>query len=74
VHLIVWVSIGQDGSGAGIFARRYDSGRALAGAEFQVDTTTLGEQFLPAVAVHAGGDFVVTKLPSGLRVSAAVAT
>ncbi|MEM9162927.1 MAG: calcium-binding protein [Cyanobacteria bacterium P01_F01_bin.4] len=50
-HVIVYESIGQDGSGSGIFARRFDDfGNALA-PEFQVNLTTEEDQSNPAVAM-----------------------
>lgn len=55
----VWVSDGQDGSGLGIFARRYSPAGVPLGAEFQVNTITAGTQALPAVAMDPDGDFVV---------------
>ncbi|MGE5277431.1 MAG: S-layer homology domain-containing protein [Acidobacteriota bacterium] len=57
--VVVWGSVGQDGSGTGIFARRYDSAGAAKGGEFQVNVTTTGEQGLPDVASDASGNFVV---------------
>jgi hypothetical protein len=56
---VVWDSVGQDGSGDGIFGRRFTSAGAAAGAEFQVNTYTTNDQFAAAVAADAEGDFVV---------------
>jgi YVTN family beta-propeller protein len=55
-----WESAGQDGDGSGIFARRYDSGAAAMGGEFQANTYTTGWQRDPAVS-HSpqDGSFVV---------------
>jgi hypothetical protein len=58
--VVVWESVGQDGSNAGIFARRYDSAGTQQGNEFQVNTYTTAAQTAPAVASRPGGDFVVT--------------
>lgn len=55
----VWESAGQDGSGAGIFARRFDAGGNATGAEFVVNTYTTGDQVRPSVAMDASGNFVV---------------
>ncbi len=49
----------QDGSYDGVFAQRYDSAGALVGTEFQVNTTTLGYQGSPDIAVAPNGNFVV---------------
>src|SRR5262245_52346418 len=56
--IAVWESAGQDGSGYGIFARRFPSGGA-PGSEFQVTEHTLGAQSFPVVAMDDAGDFVV---------------
>ncbi|CAN5610266.1 hypothetical protein BH11PLA2_BH11PLA2_06880 [soil metagenome] len=67
--VVAWQSAGQDGSGLGIYAQRYNSvgvsqtppgGVPLGtGNEFRVNTTTAGGQGLPSVAMDADGDFVV---------------
>ena len=56
--VVVWTSAGEDGSGNGVFARRYANG-AASGAVFRVNTTTSGNQEEPAVAMDASGNFVV---------------
>jgi hypothetical protein len=56
----VYRSDGQDGDGAGVFARRFDDTAAPVELEFQVNTTTAGDQSFPAVALEADGDYVVT--------------
>jgi hypothetical protein len=56
---IVWESKGQDGSGYGVYCRRYDSDGVPQGEEFQVNTTTAGGQNDPAIAMLGNGDFVV---------------
>jgi hypothetical protein len=55
---VVWQSIGQDGDGVGIFARRYDSS-GLPGSELQVNTYTTSGQLQSTVASDAAGNFVV---------------
>jgi hypothetical protein len=57
--VVVWASLGQDGSSNGIFGQRFDASGARQGAEFQVNSYTTGRQFRPAVASDAGGNFVV---------------
>ena len=57
--VVVWHSDGQDGSRFGIYAQRYNTAGDPVGGEFQVNTTTLGDQYWPAVAMDAGGDFVI---------------
>jgi hypothetical protein len=57
--VVVWSSHDQDGSGYGIFARRFSSGGTALGGEFQVNSYSLFDQFDPAVAMSSGGGFVV---------------
>lgn len=56
--VIAWTSAGQDGSGNGVYARRYVNGVA-SGAVFLVNTTTTGDQEEPAVAMDSSGNFVI---------------
>ena len=56
--VVVWTGLDYVGSG-GIFAQRYASGGAPLGPEFRVNTYTTGQQYLPAVASDASGNFVV---------------
>jgi len=59
--VVAWQDSGQDGSGDGIFARRFDSnGVSLDATGFQVNTYTTNQQELPSVGVASSGDFVVT--------------
>ncbi|HEX2973839.1 MAG TPA: SdrD B-like domain-containing protein [Tepidisphaeraceae bacterium] len=57
--VIVWTSLGQDGSDGGIYAQRCDAAGQPQGGEFRVNTTTLGDQTMPAVAMDAAGNFVI---------------
>lgn len=57
--LVVWDSRGQDGSGTGIFAQRYDQSAAPEGTEFQVNTFTSGNQAYPTVAVDVAGSILI---------------
>jgi hypothetical protein len=58
--LVIWQSQGQDGDGWGIYGRRYDASGNPVGGEFQVNTTTAGDQANPSVATDGQGDYVVT--------------
>jgi hypothetical protein len=58
--VVTWLSNGQDGSGLGVFARRFSSAGAALASEFRVNTYTSGAQGYPSVAAGAGGDFVVS--------------
>jgi hypothetical protein len=57
--VVVWTSDGQDGSGLGVYARRYSpTGLPLTG-EFRVNQSTAGDQWSPSVAMDALGNFTV---------------
>jgi hypothetical protein len=49
-HLVVWTSVGQDGSREGVFGQFVDDHGDLVGEEFRVNTTTLSQQLYPTVA------------------------
>ena len=57
--VVVWASLGQDGSDSGIFGQRYASSGAPLGGEFQVNTYTSGFQGHPSVAKGSSGEFWV---------------
>ncbi|MBD2520023.1 putative Ig domain-containing protein [Nostoc sp. FACHB-973] len=58
--VISWTSYGQDGSGYGIYAQRYNSAGVAVGGEFKVNTYTNNFQVNPTVAMDADGDFVIS--------------
>jgi hypothetical protein len=58
--IITWSSDGQDGSGVGVYAQRYNANGTTQGGEFKVNTTTNGSQTLPAVAMDSNGDFIIS--------------
>jgi len=58
--VVAWTSQGQDGSGPGIYAQRYNAAGAAQGTEFQVNTYTNSAQVYSSVAMDSDGDFVVT--------------
>ncbi len=57
--VVVWDSSNQDGSGLGVFARRYNSAAQAIGDEFRVNTYTSGNQSSPMVDTDPAGNFVV---------------
>jgi len=57
--VVVWVSPGQDGDGAGVFGRVFDYNGLPKGSEFQVNSYTTGDQKAPTVAFDLVGSFVV---------------
>ena len=64
--VVVWSSDGgQDGSAAGVFGRRFDSSGDPAGAEFQVNTSTAGDQRVPSAAMNASGFVLVWQSAEG---------
>ena len=58
-HVIAWQSQDQDGDGQGIFAQVYDETGTVTITEFQVNTTTAGNQQAPAVGMDYNGNFVI---------------
>ena len=57
--VVVWSSYLQDGSSNGIFGQRFKADGSPIGGEFQVNTTTSGNQTEPSVAMDDRGNFVV---------------
>lgn len=55
----------QDGSGSAIAARRYNRFGAAQGNEFVANELSTGSQLVPAVAMAAGGDFVIAWTETG---------
>ena len=57
--VIVWESNGQDGSGEGVYSRRYDSAGVAQSGEVLVNTTTANGQDQPDVTMDDAGNYVV---------------
>jgi hypothetical protein len=57
--LVVWTSLGQDGSREGVFGRFLAGGTQVCGSEFQVNTTWISQQMHPAVAWNGVDHFLV---------------
>jgi hypothetical protein len=57
--VVVWDSEGQDGSYFGVFGQRFDAAGSRVGGEFQVNETTLNNQWRASVGMRADGEFVV---------------
>jgi hypothetical protein len=57
--VVVWDSVGEDGSGRGVFGQRFDNAGAPLGSEFRVNTYTSNAQYNPSVASDSAGNFVV---------------
>jgi hypothetical protein len=58
-YLIVWTSLGQDGSREGVFGQFVHENGSLVGREVSVNTTTAGQQMQPAVASDGAEQFLV---------------
>jgi hypothetical protein len=63
--VVTWSSHGQDGSGWGVYAQRYNCQGVAQGCEFRVNTTTAGDQMYSSAAMDAQGDFVITWSSNG---------
>ena len=57
--VVVWNSFGTDGSGEGVFGRRFASDGSPVGGDFQINRYTTNSQHQPWVATESDGDFVV---------------
>jgi hypothetical protein len=56
--VVVWQSDGQDGSGLGVYAQRFDHLGNRLGSELQLNTYTAFEQSTPAAAIRGDGSFL----------------
>jgi len=63
--VIAWESSGQDLGLEGIYAQRYDVFGNPIGNEFWVNSSSMGEQEKPAVAMDAMGNFVIVWQSNG---------
>ena len=57
--VVVWESQGQDGSGNGVYMRRFAADGTALGNEVAVTTQTAGDQYGPVLAMDRYGNFVV---------------
>jgi len=64
--VVAWQNLGQEGSTWGVLGQRFNSAGSPVGSEFQVNTYTTDNQFVPAVAADGSGNFVVA-WQSGLQ-------
>ena len=58
-YMIVWTSLGQDGSREGVFGQYVHRDGTPVGGEFQVNTTTISRQIQPVVTSDGAGQFLV---------------
>ncbi len=59
-YVVVWDSVGQDGSGDGIYFQRFDAKNNAVGVETRANTTTNNNQYLPDVVGLKNGNFVIS--------------
>ncbi len=64
--IVAWNSYLQDGSSNGIFGQLFDPNCSPLGEEFQINTTSSGNQKEPSVAMNTDGNFVVVWQGPGL--------
>jgi hypothetical protein len=57
-YLVVWTSLGQDGSREGVYGQFVHNNGSRVGGEFCVNTTTYGQQMQPAVASDGVSQFL----------------
>jgi hypothetical protein len=57
--VVVWSSLGQEGTGAEVFGQRFSSSGVRLGAEFRVNTFTTGDQHRPDIGSDSAGNFLV---------------
>lgn len=57
--LVVWTSLGQDGSREGVYGQFFRADGVYDGMEFRANTTTVSKQMHPAVAADGVGRFLV---------------
>ena len=64
----VTATVAPDVNGDGIFLQFHDATGATVGAPFQANTTTAGNQMIPALTALAGGGFVATWTDAGATI------
>jgi len=64
-YVITWQSEGQDGSGLGIYAQRYNASGSRVGSETLINTYTNLEQSEPSITALSDGGYVITWHSSG---------
>jgi len=57
--VVSWQSLGQDGSGWGVYAQRYDAAGLAEGDELRVNSFWAGNQKRPGVALERDGGFAI---------------
>ena len=63
--VVVWQSSGQDGSGLGVYARKYSASATSFNGEFQVNTNITSDQSSPSVGALLDGGFIIAWVSDG---------
>ncbi len=58
--VVVWTSLGQDGSWEGVFGRLLQGGTEPSGSEFRANNTVVSRQIYPAIGANGAGQFLVS--------------
>lgn len=64
-YVITWMSHGQDGTGWGIYAQRFNSEGVALGSETLINSTTVGAQTHPVVTELSNGNVVISWTDEG---------
>jgi hypothetical protein len=64
-YVVTWSSYGEDGSGWGVYAERFNSQGVAQGGQFQVNTTACGDQKDARVGMDSAGNFVIAWTGNG---------
>jgi hypothetical protein len=59
-YVITWTSTGQDGSGFGIYAQRFNASDVAVGSETRVNSHTVDDQSIPEVTALVDGGYIIT--------------
>lgn len=59
-YVVIWESVGQDGSGLGLYSQRFAADGSKLGGETRINTTTASDQHDAAIAALKNGGYVVT--------------
>jgi hypothetical protein len=66
--VVVWDSLGQDGSGTAVLAQQFDHLEVARGGKLQLNVTTAGDQAAASAAMAAGGSLLIawqSQTPAG---------
>jgi hypothetical protein len=63
--VVAWSSYAADGDGLGVFGQRYDSRGVAQGGEFQINSSSTGDQWYPSVVSTGNNQFVVVWTSGG---------